>query len=220
MKIPILLSSVTALLLLLSYSYAQQNRVTIDLDLSRWTEREFRGNTDYQLGAEGDDLVLIAEANGAASALYQENSVDLDEFPILDWSWRVDPGEFFTTAGIDETSRAGDDFAARIYIVRRGGIKFWQTRSINYVWSRSQDVDRRWYNPYSEGNQIMWSVNRGESDEWESHSRNIREDWKIAFNEDISSIDGIALMTDSDNTGLVVRAKFKGIEFSDSREKP
>ncbi|MBL4573474.1 MAG: DUF3047 domain-containing protein [Gammaproteobacteria bacterium] len=210
-----LILPVGALLSLFGYTYAQQNQVSIDLNQLSWAERQFRGNTDYRFVEEDKQLIIASEANGTASALYQEIDLDLNEFPILHWSWQVDMSEFSTPTNTDETSRAGDDFAARIYVVRRGGLKFWKTRAINYVWSRSLAIDQRWNNPYSNGNQVMWAVSSGESDVWVSNSRNIREDWKVAFNEDISSLDGLALMTDADNTGLVARAKFKNIYFED-----
>jgi hypothetical protein len=40
--------------------------------------------------------------------------------------------------GLDGRTQAGDDYAARIYVIHDGGLFAWRTRAINYVWANSQ----------------------------------------------------------------------------------
>jgi len=192
-------------------------RVVADFshDLGAWQEREFNGRTEYRLVELGGEQVLEARADGSASAKYRELEIDLDETPYLHWRWRIE-----ATLGqdIDELSKSGDDYPARVYVVRRGGLAFWRTRALNYVWSSAQPKGARWPNAYAGDNVQIVAVNSGDrqAGEWVSHSRDLRADWREAFGEDIDSLDGIALMTDADDTGGSARAWYAEIRLSDS----
>jgi len=45
--------------------------------------------------------------------------------------------------------------------------------------------------------------------------RNIREDWRLAFDEDIEKLDAVAIMTDTDNSGQWARAWYGQPWFSE-----
>ena len=49
---------------------------------------------------------------------------------------------------------------------------------------------------------------------WTKHKRNVREDLRRAFGEDITEIDAVALMSDADNFGGNVDAAYGDIWFS------
>jgi hypothetical protein len=186
--------------------------------MEHWRQRSFKGETDYRIVTKDDKAVLEAHADGTASALYRRLRVDLTKTPYLHWTWRVDE----TFEDIDERTKAGDDYPARIYVVRRGGMAFWRTWALNYVWSSNQPVDSRWPNAYAGENVQMWAVDSGteKAGEWVTHVRDVRADFKAAFGMDITEIDGVALMTDADDTGSSARAWYGSIRFSDSREAP
>ncbi|MCB1815010.1 MAG: DUF3047 domain-containing protein, partial [Candidatus Competibacteraceae bacterium] len=131
--------------------------------------------------------------------------------PYLNWSWKVAN----VLSGIDEHSKAGDDFAARVYLVVSGGALFWKTRSLVYVWSSNQPVNSAWENPFT-GNARHIAVRSGAAEvgQWLSEKRNIREDFKRVFGEDIESIDAVAIMTDTDNSGQSATAWYGDIYFS------
>ena len=185
-------------------------------DFDNWQERSFTGNTRYTVTA-GDDqgLIVTAQTRGQASAFYRQGRVDLDTTPCLGWRWRIQE----TTHDLDERSKAGDDFAARVYVVKRGGLAFWRTKTINYVWSGSQTTDQRWPNAYAGDNAIMWSLNSGnnKAGEWVTHSRDIQKDWQTAFSEDIDQLDGIAIMTDGDDSDSTLTAAYADLRFSARR---
>ena len=180
--------------------------------LDGWEERDFVASTDYRaVTIEGGPAVRAA-TDGAASALYRRSEIDLDATPYLSWRWRVD-GTYGT--GNDETAKSGDDYPARVYVVRRGGLAFWRTRALNYVWSSSRPVGSRWPNAYAGENVVMLAVDSGDgrAGDWIVHTRDVRADWRAAFGEEIDSLDGVAIMTDGDDTGSAMRAWFADIRF-------
>lgn len=181
--------------------------------LAGWGERSFVGNTRYRVVELEGEPVLEAQARASASALYRDTPVDLTATPYLHFRWRV-AGTF--GADLDERSKSGDDYPARIYVVRRGGLAFWRTRALNYVWASAEPVGARWPNAYAGRNAQMWVLDSGgqQAGEWVSHVRDVRADWLAAFGERIDSLDGLALMTDADDTGGSVRAWYAAIRFS------
>lgn len=184
--------------------------------LEGWGERSFSGETRYRVVEKDGRAALEAHADGTASALYRRQRVDLHKTPYLHWRWRVDE----TLESIDERTEAGDDYAARIYVVRRGGLAFWRTRALNYVWSSNQPVGSRWPNAYGGDNVQMWAVNSGDDQagEWVHHVRDVRADFREAFDLEVDTVDGVALMTDADDTGATATAWYGEIWFSDSPE--
>lgn len=183
--------------------------------LEGWEERSFVGNTDYEVvRLDGVDAVRAA-ADGTASALYRRIEIDLESTPYLVWRWRVGG----TYGDIDETEKSGDDYPARVYVVRRGGLAFWRTRALNYVWSSAQPAGSRWPNAYAGDNVQMLAVDAGEAKagEWVSHVRDVRADWRAAFGEEIETLDGVAIMTDADDAGGSVRAWYADIRFTSER---
>ena len=75
--------------------------------------------------------------------------------------------------GIDERTRAGDDYAARVYVVFSGGLAFWRIRAINYVWSGNQPVGSSWPSAYA-NNVCMIVVQSGlkQASQWVNEQRN------------------------------------------------
>jgi hypothetical protein len=187
--------------------------------LALWERRSFQGETSYRIVERDGITALEATADGSASALYRRLTIDLRQTPWLHWRWKV-----AATFGpdLDERAREGDDYPARIYVVRRGGLAFWRTRALNYVWASARPIGDRWPNAYAGRNVQMWALDSGEArvGQWVSHSRDLRADWRAAFGEDIVTLDGLALMTDADDTGGSARAWYADIHFSSSMDPP
>jgi hypothetical protein len=175
-----------------------------------WQQREFAGTTRYRAAAD-DPGTIVATAEASASALYREIEIDLRETPWLQWSWRVDR---LPDIAAPETEKAGDDYGARIYVVREGFFGKLSARALNYVWSQRQPRGSRWPNAFT-GNAILWSVQQGRerTGEWITHTRNVRADWRAAFGTDIETLHGVALMTDADNSGSRSAARYGRIRF-------
>lgn len=214
------LSRVTAALLMLTLmtvstaALAAEQQVGMFLpgSLAAWESKSFQGQTQYRLIGHGDTRALEAQCDGTASAIARRTSVDLSKTPILRWQWRVD----HIYAGLDGTTRAGDDYAARVYVIHDGGVLPWRTRAINHVWANSQTTGHHWPNAFTD-KAMMVAVQSGapaDPTRWISESRNVRRDFKRYYGLDLGQLDGVALMTDCDNSGRKGRAYYRDIRFT------
>ncbi|AJE02958.1 DUF3047 domain-containing protein [Geobacter pickeringii] len=182
-------------------------------DLSGWEEQTFRGKkkTRYTLVTEGERTVLRAESHGSASGLIRKVAFDPAASPILRWSWKIAG----TVKKGDERTKEGDDYAARIYVVFPRTF-FWQTRAINYIWANRLPKGKSLPNAFAPGNVMMVAVESGGelAGTWRWEQRNIREDYLRLFGEEPPKAGGVALMTDSDNTGEEALAWYGDITLS------
>ncbi|OGS96075.1 MAG: hypothetical protein A3H31_01220 [Gallionellales bacterium RIFCSPLOWO2_02_FULL_57_47] len=180
-------------------------------ELNGWQTRAFAGETRYVLERSAGRLALHAESSSAASGLYRKVKVDLGKTPILHWSWKIDN----VLAGTDERTRAGDDYPARVYVVFSGGLFFWRTRAINYVWSNQQPVDSHWPNAFtSNARMIAVQSGPGRVEEWLEERHDVRADYRRLFGTEPGNVDAVAIMTDTDNTGTAASAWYGDIWFS------
>jgi len=181
--------------------------------LAGWEQKAFKGETDYTLvyDAAKKMTVLQAASSAAASGRFRRITVNLTETPFLNWSWKVSD----LLVGNDEKAKAGDDFAARIYVVVERRIMGLTSLSVNYVWASQHPVGSSWASPFT-GRVRLMAINSGATNlnSWVAHKRNVRRDLKEQFGEDITSIDAVALMTDTDNSGRYARAFYGDIWFS------
>jgi hypothetical protein len=179
-------------------------------DLSGWKARRFAGETRYGFDIVDGRQGLRATSDGTASGLYRVIEVDLTRTPYMEWSWRV--GNVLD--GLDERTKGGDDYPARLYVVISGGLAFWRTRSLVYVWSSNQPVGSSWDNAFT-GNARMIALRSGLADvgRWVREKRNLREDLRWAFDDDVDTIDAVAIMTDTDNAGQAAVAWYGDIRF-------
>ncbi len=179
--------------------------------LQGWEEKSFRGHTEYVLKNDAGRSVLAAKSNSAASGLFKKIDIDLEVTPYLNWSWKID--HVLTAA--DEHSKKGDDYPARVYVVFSSGPLFWKTRTLNYVWSSNQAADAEWPNAFT-GSAHMIAVEGGREQvgQWRSYRRNVREDFKKYFGEDLTQANAVAIMTDTDNTDQEASAYYGDIFFT------
>lgn len=198
-------------------AYAENNtQIQIGLfssgKLDEWKNKEFSGTTDYQITRLNNIQILKAESHSAASGLFKEQRIDLLKTPFLNWRWRIDN----RLENINEQHKSGDDYSARIYVVVSGGWAFWKTRAINYVWASNTPKNSIWPNAFAGKNAMMIAV-RSKTDNthsWYQEKRNVLQDLKEQFGSDISYIDAIALMTDTDNAKGNAIAYYGDIYFS------
>ena len=178
-------------------------------DLDGWKTQSFQGMTIYRLVSQDGRQVLEATSHGTASGLVRELRVDLEKLPYLNWSWRVDD----VLTEIDERTKAGDDYPARVYAIVSGGIAFWRTRTLIYVWSSRQPVGSTWENAFT-GNARVMALQSGRVTGWVTEQRDVRADFNRCFNDDITFIDAVAIMTDTDNSKQEATAWYGDIFFS------
>jgi hypothetical protein len=180
-------------------------------------------HTHYAPADEDGHAILRAESDCSASGLLHAlEGVDLAETPILRWRWRVEEG----LAPADERSRAGDDFAARVYVTfafepARAGLVERAARrmaaavygetlpgsSLNYVWSSREPVGARWPNPYAASSHMIVATS-GAAAGWQDVEVDLLADYMRAFSHAAPAPLFLALMTDTDNRCLRARSSY------------
>ena len=205
-----------------------------------WQPLEFkdiRRHTEYSLVRDGDTWVVRAVSQASASGLVYPIKVDLHQYPVLRWRWKV---QNVLEKG-DLTRRSGDDYAARIYVafaydprsmsfmdrlmhriarLRYGDIP---GRTLNYIWANREPRDKVHANPspFSDFSRLL--VCRSAADglaTWFEEERNLYEDYKLAFGSEPPLLVGIGIMTDSDNTGESAVAYYGDITFLRNASAP
>lgn len=208
-------------------------------NIDHWQEKSFVGHTTYTFehpssnstdssNNGGNGIVLNATSKNSASGLVKRVRIDLKQTPWLHWRWKVtNTIQAPDNQPIDETSKSGDDYAARVYVIADGGLLFWKTRALNYVWASYQAQGSTWPNAYAGENAVMLALRSGadksgsdksdanQSNVWLTEKRNVYDDLQQAFGKDIRYIDAIAIMTDTDNTGAEASASYTDMYFSD-----
>ncbi|WP_417222208.1 DUF3047 domain-containing protein [Amphritea sp.] len=203
------------LLLLLTLSPASAFASAIpDFDqqgLTQWESENFVGETRYSLTTEGDNEILEARSNQSASGLFYKQALPITADTRLSWRWKINN----TWPDAVETSKTGDDFPVRVYIVVSDGPFFWQKRTLVYVWSNNKPINSRWDNPFTSKAQ-MWAVDSGTelAGQWTEHHRPLQADLKTAFDTIYTEIEAIAIMTDSDNGGSSFLSWYDNIELN------
>jgi hypothetical protein len=177
-------------------------------DIAAWPEHSFMGETRYRTVQVSGEPAVHAVCEGNASGLFLEREIDLTATPVLEWRWRVAerfPGD------APERTKPGDDFAARVYVVREGLLP-WQTRALNYVWARAEPVGADWPNPFaSQAHMIV--LRAGPADGWHTERRDLRADFAQFHDIEPARVDAVAIMTDCDNTGGRAEAWYGRIRF-------
>jgi ABC-type transporter MlaC component len=166
-----------------------------DSSIKGWKEIVFDGKTNYK---NQNDCVL-ATANASASGLISEVRINLSSNTRLSWGWTAEE-QLQKRNDASEKTKEGDDFLARVYVIHEGFFP-WQTKAINYVWSKESKIGDHWSNPFLKNAHMVVVQSGNESiGEWKYFERDIKADFKKYLDTDIDKIDAIAVMTDADNS--------------------
>jgi hypothetical protein len=166
--------------------------------LAGWEEKTFlrHAHTEYRATQDGRIQVIEANCEDSASGLIWRDHIDLAATPILAWRWKVES----LYPGLNERAKGGDDFPARVYAIRSGGALWWKTRTIMYVWSNGEQGVDDWSDPYTNDAHVVPVRIGGDGvGEWQTERRDLREDFKKFFGLELTSLDGVALMSDCDD---------------------
>jgi len=183
--------------------------------------------TTYDLVQGDSGTVVRARSDGGASGLATERRLDLTDYPILEWRWKVDG---VVEAG-DARTKDGDDYAARLYVtfdyddlgfadqvrlraLRVLGYDEIPTRALNYIWANRVERHTILENAYTDW-VMMVAVRSGNehAGTWVTERRNVLADYRAAFGGDPPPVNGVALMTDTDNTDGEATAYYGDIRF-------
>lgn len=202
---------------------------TLPADWRPLTFKKIERHTTYKLVRDNDTVVIKAAAEASASGLTREIKINSKEYPIVQWRWKVSN---ILKKG-DVHKKEGDDYPARIYITfeydpsklgffekaKYEAVKILYGQypphgAINYIWASKAPIGTIVPNPYTDRVKMIVVESGGAKlHQWVNEERNIFEDYKRAFGEDPSMISGVAIMTDTDNTGESAIAYYGDIFF-------
>lgn len=185
-------------------------------------------HTAYRLVKDGNTVVVKAVSNASASGLMKEIRIDPREYPIVRWRWKVEN----LLKAADVTTKDGDDYPARLYITFSYDpekVSFWKKAkyragqlifgdipiaAINYIWDAKAPQGLFVDNAYTDFAKmiVVRSGSQGVGT-WLEEERNIYEDYRKAFGGEPPMINGVAIMTDTDNTKEAAVAYYGDIVY-------
>ena len=205
---------VTALLQTILYAEEVKVFEFTDKELSELTVRKVRGadnKTTYSVGSNENGNYLKAIADNAASGLGKEIKIDLNKTPYINITWKIEKD----IPGINETTKKGHDFAGRVFVIKKTGATPLSNRAINYVFSSNQEVGSNFPSPYTKKSiDNVLATTKTNLNEWVTVKANVKEDFKKFHNLDVNELDGIAIMSDTDNSKKKSITYYQNIYFS------
>ena len=200
----------------LSLSFADEIKVFefTESELSELEIRKVRGadnKTIYTVGSNENGNFLKAVADNAASGLGKEVKIDLNKTPFINITWKIEKD----LQGINENSKKGHDFAARVFAVKKTGATPLSNRAINYVFSSNSAVGQSWPSPYTKKSiDNVLATTKDNLNVWVTVKANVKEDFKKFHDLDVNELDGLAIMSDTDNSKMEAIAYYQNIYFS------
>ena len=173
--------------------------------------KKVKGETTWRLGSNENGNFIKAEAEGKGSGLGKEVKIDLLKTPFINITWKVEKD----LSGIDEKTKKGHDYAARVFVIKKTGSTMLSNRAINYVFSSNQNVDENWRSPYTKKSvDYVLSTTKENLDTWVTVKANVKDHFKKFHDLDLVDLTGVAIMMDTDNSKLKAISYFQNIYFS------
>ena len=185
-------------------------------ELSNLEVRKVRGadnKTIYTIGSNENGNFLKAVADNAASGLGKEVKIDLNKTPFINITWKIEKD----LPGIKENTKKGHDFAARVFAVKKIGATPLSNRAINYVFSSNNEIGFNSPSPYTKKSiDNVLASTKNNLNEWVTVKTNVKEDFKRFHDLDVDKLDGLAIMSDTDNSKMKAIAYYQNIFFSEN----
>ncbi len=185
-----------------------------DAELSELEVKKVRGaenKTIYTVGLNENGNFLKAVADNAASGLGKKVKINLNKTPFINITWKIEKD----LPGIKENTKKGHDFAARVFAVKKTGATALSSRAINYVFSSNNEIGFNSPSPYTKRSiDNVLASTKNNLNEWITVKANVKEDFKKFHDLDIKDLDGLAIMSDTDNSKMKAVAYYQNIYFS------
>ena len=214
----ILIKTLILISIIIKTGYANEIKIfnfTKD-ELSNLEVRKVRGaknKTIYTIGLNENGNFLKAVADNAASGLGKEVKIDLNKTPFINITWKIEKD----LPGIKENTKKGHDFAARVFAVKKTGATPLSNRAINYVFSSNNEIGFNSPSPYTKKSiDNVLASTKNNLNEWVTVKANVKEDFKRFHNLNVDELDGLAIMSDTDNSKMKAIAYYQNIYFSEN----
>ena len=187
----------------------------------KWVGRSKLAFQFYKINEEKgeNNSFLRAEVKNSSEFIGRYVKVDIVKYPFLNWRWRVHR----LPPGGNESIKAVCDVPASVNVLvsakKTLGVPTPET--IKYSWSTTLPRGTVTESPYavwpSRCDIIVLQKGRQSKPEWVYEKRNVLQDFRKFYKKDPGNkleIDGIVLMSDSDNTKSIAIADYDSIYFS------
>ncbi len=185
-----------------------------ETELSQLKVRKVRGadnKTIYSVGTNENGNFLKSVADNAASGLGKEIKINLNKTPFINITWKIEKD----LSGIKENTKKGHDYAARVFVIKKTGATPFSNRAINYVFSSNNEVGSNWPSPYTKKSiDNVLASTKNNLNGWITVKANVKDDFMRFHNLDVNELDGLAIMSDTDNSKMKSIAYFQNIYFS------
>ncbi len=203
---------------LISITVSNSNDVKVfnftEKELSELKVRKVRGadnKTIYTIGSNQMGNYLKAVAENSASGLGKEVKIDLNKTPYINITWKIERD----LPNIKENTKKGHDFAARVFVIKKTGATPLSNRAINYVFSSNNAVGFKSNSPYTKKSiDNVLASTQNDLNKWVTVKANVKEDFKRFHELDVNELDGLAIMSDTDNSKMTAIAYYQNIYFS------
>ena len=174
--------------------------------LTGWELKEKSGKADCSVIKDADIYAVRLRSANTSFSLQKEVDVDVREYPVLTWDWKVtglpEEGDF-------RISRK-DDQAAQLFLA------FSKTKIIVYIWDTTapqglmQDAHSP---PFVDIKAIVVRSGPDDTGKWITETRNVREDYRKLFNKEPPILGGMRIQINSQHTGSSAESYFANVVF-------
>jgi len=185
--------------------------------------------TRYRLREWDGVHAVEAHAVNSMALLARPLQVDLEKSPVLCWRWRIDA----PLQSADMTRKSGDDYAARVYLsfdvpadtlglgtrmalgmARALHGEQVPDAAVNYIWDNRHPIGTWQPNAYTDrARMLVLRSGSADAGHWVDERRDVAADFQRAFGHAPARLNGLAIASDTDNTGEEVRAGFADFRF-------
>jgi hypothetical protein len=171
-----------------------------------WQLKVNRGTPDLAVIGEGNSRVLRFKSRKSSFALERGVDVDLTQYPLLTWSWKVTE----LPAGGDVRRPSTDDQAAQVLVA------FADRHVLTYIWDTSAPKGS-WQNashfPLIHIFALVCRSGLEELNRWLPETHNVAQDYQRAFELAPARVKGIRLQINSQHTGTAAESYFGDVSF-------
>jgi hypothetical protein len=171
-----------------------------------WELKEKSGKADFAIVLDGDVPAARFRSNNSSFSLQKEIRVDLKQYPVLAWKWKVTK----LPAGGDFRKSKTDDQAAQLFVA------FTKTKSIVYIWDTSAPqglMEDTTPVPFMHVKVVVVRSGPADTGKWIAETRNVYEDYKKLFGDEPPAVSGMRLQINSQHTETSAESYFADVTF-------
>jgi hypothetical protein len=171
-----------------------------------WELKEKSGKADFAVVKDGDIAAGRFRSANSSFSLQKEVKVDLKQFPLLTWKWKVTK---LPTGGDFRKSKT-DDQAAQVFVA------FSKTKAIVYIWDTTAPaglIEDTSPVPLMTIKVMVVRSGQAELGKWIIETRNVYADYKKLYGSEPSAVNGFRLQSNSQHTGTSGEAYFGDVMF-------